>query len=81
MNTRLFIMMAITLLLGGVPLAIGQSGSPSPNVPKESGLPSKESETHGRQKAKGLSGQQSTTKEKDSITHQQEQMKHKESGK
>ncbi|HKN88568.1 MAG TPA: hypothetical protein VJV04_17015 [Nitrospiraceae bacterium] len=81
MNTRLSIMMATTLLLGSAPLAMGQSGSPSPNVPKESGLPSKESDTHGKQGAKGLSGQKSTSKEKDSVTRQQEQMKHKESGK
>jgi hypothetical protein len=81
MNTRISIIMAITLLLGSTPLAMGQSGSPSPNVPKESGLPSKESETHDKQGAKGLSGQKSTTKEKDSITRQQEQMKRKEAGK
>jgi len=81
MNRHRSVMIAMTLLLGGAPLAMGQSGSPSPNVPKESGLPSKESETHDKQGPKGLSGQQSTTKEKDSITRQQEQMKHKESGK
>jgi hypothetical protein len=81
MNTRGSIIMAITLLLSGAPLAMGQSGSPSPNVPNESGLPSKESETHGTHGAKGLSGQKSTTKEKDSITRQQEQTKHKKAGK
>jgi len=81
MNTRISIIMAITLLLGSAPLAMGQSSSPSPNVPKETGLPSKERETHGKQGAKGLSGQKSSTKEKDNITRQQEQMKHKESEK
>ena len=81
MNRHRSIIIAMTLLLGGAPLAMGQSGSPPPNVPKESGLPSKESDTHDKQGPKGLSGERPTTKGKDSTTRQQEQMKHKESGK
>jgi hypothetical protein len=79
-HMTVFSTVTLVLLCSAAP-AMAQSGSPSPNVPKESGLPSKEKDTHRSQDSKGLSGQRSTTTEKDSITRQQEQLKHKESGK
>jgi cell division protein FtsN len=59
------------------------SGSPSPNVPKESGLQSKEGETRQKHQSKGMSGEeQSQSKGKKSSEQQQdEQMEHKHSGK
>ncbi|HJU03663.1 MAG TPA: hypothetical protein VJ692_00820 [Nitrospiraceae bacterium] len=65
-----------------IPLwARAQSGSPSPNVPKETGKPSKEAEAQRQGGGKGLSGQQPTHKGKDSQQQQQEQMERKHSGK
>lgn len=78
--TNLGVIVATALVIGGPSMVMGQSGSPSPNVPKESGLPSKESDTHGKQGAKGLSGQESKNKQKDSIQQQKEQMERKQSG-
>lgn len=81
MKNSLSLITVLTLMLSGAPLVMSQTGSPSPNVPKESGLPSKEGETHKKGGPKGLSGQEPTNKDKDSISRQKEQMERKQSGK
>lgn len=64
MKNSLTVITALTLMLSSASFALSQSGSPSPNVPKESGLPSKEGDTHKKEGPKGLSGHKSMGKKR-----------------
>ena len=75
----------IILFATHVDVSIAQAGSssgpPSPNVPKGSGLQSKEGEAGQKHEGKGISGEQPPSKDKKSSKQQQdEQMERKHSG-